>query len=157
MNSKNTKKSDTGRQSTAADIGQPYILFLVGARLNRLTWPGRIRRISQTMSAMQRELLAHPELGCVHIENWTGRTTVSVQYWRSREQLLAYARSTDSEHLPAWREFNRRFAGDKAFGIWHEIHEISAAHGLYVNMSPLGLGRASHLLGDRTDQVLSKA
>ncbi|MDH3294555.1 MAG: DUF4188 domain-containing protein [Acidimicrobiia bacterium] len=157
MNSNNTEESKAGRQATAADIDQPYVLFLVGARLNRLTWPGRIRRINQAMSAMQRELLARPELGCARIENWAGLTTVSVQYWRTREQLLAYARSSDSEHLPAWREFNRRFANDKAFGIWHEIHEVSAAHGLYVNMSPLGLGRACHLLGDRTDQVLSRA
>ena len=124
------------------DTTEPMVLFLVGARLNRLTWPGRVLRIGRAMSAMQQELSDHPELGCLHIENWGGRTSISVQYWRSREELMRYARSADSEHLPAWRHFNRMLASDPALGIWHEIHEVSSAHALYVNMTPLGLGRA---------------
>lgn len=122
---------------------EPFVLFLIGARLNRSTHPGRVRTVVKAMRAMQRELIANPDLGCVRVENWPGRTTLSVQYWRSLDQLMAYARNTDAQHLPAWREFNRRFANDDAIGIWHEIHEVSSAGGLYRNMEPLGLGRAS--------------
>lgn len=48
-----------------------------------------------------------------------------VQYWRSTEQLLAYAHETEARHLPAWRAFNtrsRRHPG--AVGIWHETFAV---------------------------------
>jgi hypothetical protein len=32
---------------------------------------------------------------------WFGRTTILVQYWRSMDQLLAYATNREAAHLPA--------------------------------------------------------
>ena len=42
-----------------------------------------------------------------------------VQYWRSTEQLLAYAKNRDAEHLPAWKAFNQAVGtnGDVNVGI----------------------------------------
>ena len=31
-------------------------------------------------------------------EMWFGRTTIMVQYWRSIEQLMAYAKDRQAEH-----------------------------------------------------------
>ncbi len=135
-----TEPANHTRHSVAVD--EPFVVFMVGARLNRLTWPGKLLQLNRSMGAMQRELLANPDLGCVHIENWAGRTSVSVQYWRSLDHLLRYARNPDAEHLPAWRNFNKRFAADPAFGIWHEIHNVLSSKALYVNMPSLGLGRS---------------
>jgi hypothetical protein len=31
----------------------------------------------------------------------------AVQYWRSMDHLVAYARNKEAKHLPAWRAFNK--------------------------------------------------
>lgn len=50
------------------------------------------------MLRMLRELDRNPDLGCL---GYITGLKVIVQYWRSFEQLEAYARSRDHEHLPA--------------------------------------------------------
>ena len=49
---------------------------------------------------------------------------LGVQYWRSFEHLAAYARATDHEHLPAWREFNRTVRASGDVGIFHETYRV---------------------------------
>ena len=70
-----------------------------------------------------------------------------VQYWRSMEQLLAYAKNRNAAHLPAWRAFNSAIGTDGSVGIWHETYAVSVGNfeNVYVNMPPFGLGRAGHL------------
>ena len=70
-----------------------------------------------------------------------------VQYWRSMEHLLAYAKNTDAEHLPAWREFNRKIGKDGSVGIWHETYSVTKGsyENIYANMPAFGLGRAGTL------------
>lgn len=68
-----------------------------------------------------------------------------VQWWRSTDHLYSYARNTDSEHLPAWRAFNRaarRSPG--AVGIWHETYAVPAGQieSIYGNGARIGLGKA---------------
>lgn len=68
------------------------------------------------------------------------------QYWRSTEQLYAYAREAGRAHLPAWRAFHaatRRAPG--AVGIWHETFAVPAdgIETLYGNGAREGLGRAA--------------
>jgi hypothetical protein len=67
-----------------------------------------------------------------------------VQYWRSMEQLLAYATNRDAEHLPAWKAFNRAVGSRGAVGIWHETYAIAPGRfeSVYVNMPQFGLGKA---------------
>ena len=67
-----------------------------------------------------------------------------VQYWRSLAQLLAYARNKDTNHLPAWRAFNKAIGTHGSVGIWHETYLASPGtyENIYVNMPPFGLGRA---------------
>ena len=85
-----------------------------------------------------------PELGCLHIENWGGRTSISLQYWRSFEHLEAYARSTQAEHLPAWRDFNQKIRDNGSIGIWHETFMVKAGEyeAIYGNMPCFGLAGA---------------
>lgn len=69
-----------------------------------------------------------------------------VQYWRSVEDLYAYARNRDAEHLPAWRAFNlaaRRRPG--AVGIWHETFVVPAGgvETFYGNGAEIGLAAAT--------------
>jgi hypothetical protein len=96
---------------------------------------------------MLKELSRQPELGFIHAEMWFSRTIILVQYWRSMEQLLAYAKSKDAQHLPAWRSFNQAVGTDGSVGIWHETYQVSAGNyeSVYVNMPRFGLGRAGVL------------
>jgi hypothetical protein len=71
-----------------------------------------------------------------------------LQYWRSIDQLLAYASSKSEQHLPAWRKFNQSVGTDGSVGIWHETYLVSpgAHESMYVNMRPFGLGKAGMLV-----------
>ncbi len=95
------------------------------------------------MPRMLRELTAHPELGMLHYDAWFGRTTMLVSYWKSADHLLAYASARNSEHLPAWRAFNRSVGTKGDVGIWHETYRVPARHyeSVYVNMPEFGLGK----------------
>jgi len=68
-----------------------------------------------------------------------------VQYWRSLEQLQAYARSSDREHLPAWAAFNRAVGMKGDVGIWHETYPVRPGdyETVYVNMPVFGLAKAT--------------
>jgi hypothetical protein len=100
------------------------------------------------MPRMLRELAAHPELGFLGAEQWFGRTTIMVSYWRSMDHLMEYARSRTAEHLPAWRAFNRAVGTRGDVGIWHETYRVRPGdcESVYVNMLPFGLGRAGQLV-----------
>ena len=131
-----------------AKMDSDFVVFLIGMRINH---PLRVRRWYSVVSAMGRmleELYANPDLGFVHHESGLGRTIVQVQYWRSLEQLMAYAKARDSEHLPAWRAFNKTIAKDSTVGIWHETYVIKKGQheSIYQNMPPFGLGRVGELV-----------
>ncbi len=74
-----------------------------------------------------------------------GLNPTVIQYWRSKEELYAYAADRSARHRPAWAEFNRRAAeAPGAVGIWHETYVVPAGHheSIYGDMPPFGLGRA---------------
>lgn len=134
-----------GRQTAALD--GDFVVFLIGARLNRLRAANRMRRIGAQMTQMQKVLAMHPELGCLHTQNWFGRTTIAVQYWRDFESLERFARDKELPHLAPWREFNRLVRDSRDIGIWHETYQVSAGayEAMYVNMPRFGLAAAGEL------------
>jgi Domain of unknown function (DUF4188) len=127
-----------------AKVDSDVVVFLIGMRINRLSavsmwWP-----VATAMPEMQKELARHPELGCIHTENWFGRTTISLQYWRDFESLHAYARNPNQPHLPAWRDFNQAVRDNGTVGIWHETYRVSRGNSeaIYGNMPRFGLASA---------------
>lgn len=128
-----------------AKIDGDFVVFLIGARLVKpwLFW--KIIPVARAMSAMMKELEAHPELGYLGQEQWGARTSIQVQYWRSREHLMAYARNRDARHLPAWKHFNQVVASSNAVGIWHETYCVRAGdyECIYGNMPLFGLAKAA--------------
>ena len=126
-----------------ASLHGEFVVFLIGMRINN---PLKIHKwlpVATAMPRMLKELYRQPELGFIHEEMWFGRTTILVQYWRSMEQLIDYARNKQAQHLPAWRTFNKA-GGDGSVGIWHETYAASPGsyENIYVNMPPFGLGKA---------------
>ena len=132
----------------AASIDGPFVVFLIGARINR---PLRPQVWLPTLLAMRRVL---SELDKAPADTgFLGHTGLSlrliVQYWRSFDHLEAYARDRDQAHWPAWAAFNRRVkAGRDAVGIWHETYLVAAGQyeAVYSGMPPFGLGQAGRLV-----------
>jgi fumigallin biosynthesis monooxygenase-like protein len=131
-----------------ADRVAPFAVFLIGMRINK---PLRIAKWWPVLSAMPRmvkELEANPQLGFLGSHSWLGRTTIMLQYWESFDKLEQYAKSKDQEHLPAWREFNRRVGASGDVGIWHETYAVRPGtyECIYSNMPPFGLGKVGPLV-----------
>jgi hypothetical protein len=97
---------------------------------------------------MLTELYTHPELGFLGGNTWFGRTFVLVQYWRSFEDLEAYAKARDKQHLPAWSAFNRAVGNNGDVGIYHETYRVAPGQyeNVYVNMPPTLLGEVAPLV-----------
>ena len=135
------------KQRLTANLDGDFVVFLIGLRVNK---PLKIHKwlpVFMAMPKMLTELYRKPALGFLHAENWFGRTTIMVQYWRSMDQLLAYAKMRDAAHLPAWKAFNQAVGTDGSVGIWHETYAVSPGNyeNVYVNMPPFGLGRAGEI------------
>jgi hypothetical protein len=116
---------------------------MIGMRINHFWRVNKWWPVASAMPRMVKELSQRPDVGFLHAEAWIGRTTIMVQYWRSLEQLLAYARNKESEHLPAWRAFNQAVGANGSVGIWHETYVAGPGtyENIYVNMPPFGLGQ----------------
>jgi len=130
-----------------ASLDGDFVIFLIGMRVNK---PLRIDKWLPVVTAMTRmiaELRVQPALGLLHAEMWTCRTSIMVQYWRSMDQLLAYAKNKNAQHLPAWRAFNKAVGNNGSVGIWHETYAASPGtyETFYGNMPRFGLGSAGHL------------
>jgi hypothetical protein len=132
----------------AAEIEGDFVVFLIGMRINK---PWKIHRwwpVFTAMPRMIRELeRAGPETGFLG-HNGLGLGGI-VQYWRSFDQLEAYARDPARRHAPAWVAFNKAMRGSREdVGIWHETYLVKAGQyeAVYSGMPPHGLGRVSRLV-----------
>jgi hypothetical protein len=127
-----------------AEIDGDFVVFLIGMRFNNLIRVNRWWPVFTAMPKMVRTLNAHPELGCLGAQQWIGRTTLMLQYWRDFDSLDRFARDQDLPHLEAWRQFNRHVRDNGSVGIWHETYRVKAGEyeGIYGNMPVFGLARA---------------
>lgn len=123
----------------------PLVVFLIGMRINRPWRPDLWLPAFAAMPRMLRELSSDPGSGLLGYRLTFGAGgPLVVQYWRSTEELYAYASQPDAEHRPAWAAFNsraRRAPG--AVGIWHETFPVDRAESMYVGMPVSGLAKAS--------------
>lgn len=136
------------RDRVTAELPGNFVVFLIGMRINKPLLVHKWLPVAAAMPRMIRELYHQPELGLLHAESWFSRSVLMVQYWRSMEQLLAYATNREAEHLPAWKAFNQAVGTSGAVGIWHETYSISPGRfeSVYVNMPRFGLGRAGSVV-----------
>jgi Domain of unknown function (DUF4188) len=130
----------------AAQIEGPFVVFLIGFRINKFLSFSKWVPVAKAMGPMLQELNANKQLGFLHAEgSFAWRTATLIQYWRSFEHLHAYAHARDAAHLPAWAAFNRSVGSDGTVGIWHETYHVAANRYecVYVNMPRYGLGAAA--------------
>lgn len=122
---------------------QDVTVFLIGMRFNTPLRVDRWAPVVAAMPRMLRHLSKDPESGLLHHELWFGRTTLALQYWRSPEELRAFAADPSAPHLEPWRKF-QRLAHEGHVGIWHETYVCGPGRmeSFYVNMPAFGLGKA---------------
>jgi hypothetical protein len=131
----------------SAEIDGDFVVLVIGTHVNRWRDVRAWLPVFRAMPRMVRELEARPELGLMKAYGgWVFGGPTYIQYWRSYDALVAYARSADAEHLPAWRAFNRatRRSPDSV-GIFHETYRVSAGQWetIYGAMPEIGLLGAS--------------
>ncbi len=138
-------KINKGRMT--APFNEKQVVFLIGMRINNWLAVHRWVPVFMAMGRMLPELYKNPSLGFKSYEMAIGRTLILVQYWSNTEQLIEYAKMKDSEHLPAWRAFNKAAQKSSAVGIWHETYEVQAgaSENVYHNMPAFGFGKVGRL------------
>jgi len=139
-------KINQGRMTAISDEG--VVVFLIGMRINKILAIHKWLPVFNAMGKMLPELYKNPELGFKSYQMWFSRTLILVQYWESSEKLIEYAKAKDSEHLPAWRAFNKAAQSSNAVGIWHETYVVSKGNteNMYVNMPTFGFGKVGELV-----------
>ncbi|MDQ0271461.1 DUF4188 domain-containing protein [Cytobacillus purgationiresistens] len=126
-----------------AMVEEDFIVFIIGMRINKFTALSKWVPVAQAMGPMIKELYQNPEWGFLHTEYTIGwRTVMLTQYWRSYDQLEAYAKG--KTHSAAWRNFNKKIGADGSVGIFHETYvvEKSGCEAMYSNMPQFGLAKA---------------
>ncbi|MNH80871.1 hypothetical protein D3C87_598980 [compost metagenome] len=127
----------------AAEIEGPFVVFVIGMRINRIWAVHKWWPVATAMGPMLKELYQNPEIGFLGSETFLSSRGVTVlQYWKSYEQLEKYARG--GIHLKAWKKFNQAVGTDGTVGIYHETYKIEPGQYecIYGNMPVFGLAKA---------------
>ncbi|MFI6209580.1 DUF4188 domain-containing protein [Streptomyces sp. NPDC051041] len=150
-----------GRTTAASEDG--IVVFLIGMRINSFTALRSWVPVARAMGPMLRELSREKGSGLLGHRFLLGfpRVFHVVQYWDSKDKLLAYASAPDRAHRPAWAAFNRRLREGKGeVGFWHETYVVPAGsyESVYVNMPEFGLGAATGVVpvGRRGDRAAER-
>jgi fumigallin biosynthesis monooxygenase-like protein len=128
-----------------AELEGDFVVFLIGMRINKLWKLHKWLPVAAAMGPMLRELMQNRDLGLLHFTTWLGpRGPMVVQYWRSVEQLEAFAKNPDLTHRPAWKRWNKAVGTSGDVGIWHESFVVrdGTFEVLYGNMPTSGLAAA---------------
>ena len=128
-----------------AVIEGDFVVFLIGARINRKRHLVRALRSIGGMQKMLRWLTEHPEKGLLGFE--TAGLTI-IQYWRSFDDLEHFARDESNPHREVWRRYMQLDSKRGDAGIWHETFRVRAGEyeAIYSNIPRRGLAKAGELV-----------
>ncbi len=132
-----------GRYTVETSGSDEFVVFLIGMRINKWWAIHKWLPVFLAMPPMIRELYTNKQLGFLTMENFINfRTTLMVQYWKTEEDLMKYARGQN--HLKAWNDFNKKVGKNNAVGIYHETYLIkpNQFESIYGNMPKFGLAKA---------------
>ena len=130
-----------------AEIEGPFIVLILGMRVNRFWQVRKWLPVFRAMNQMLRVLYMNPETGFLGARlGFMGKGPVLIQYWRSFGDLEAFAKAPWHPHRPAWHHYNKETAKSGAAGIWHEAFEVQAGayECIYTNMPRVGLAQAAN-------------
>jgi hypothetical protein len=134
-----------------AEIEGDFVVFLIGMRINK---PWLVRQwlpVFTAMPKMLRELEQQPDspLLAYRLVLASPLSPIVIQYWRSFDELEAYAGDPDQSHKPALTEFFKQVGYNGNVGIWHETYTVRAGEyeAIYANMPTIGLAAAGEHRG----------
>ncbi len=133
-----------GRFTVQTDA--PFVVFLIGMRINRLWAIHRWAPFILAMPRMLHYLAGHPEKGYLGGETFVyWRGVGYLQYWRSFEDLERFAADRGAPHLEAWRRLVKQTESDHTFGFWHETYTIEPGRWecVYGSMPRFGLAQVT--------------
>lgn len=131
-----------------AEMDAPFVVFVIGMRINRYWKVHRWLPVFLAMPRMLRELESRQDAGLLGYETlWNRRSVVTIQYWKSFEELRGYARDADAEHVPAWVDYAESVGSSGDVGIFHETYLVDPGdcESVYRNLPAFGLGAAGDL------------
>ena len=151
----------SNRKSAAMDIKaarytakypDDFIVFFIGMRINKLWRVQEWVPVLRAAFAMVKEARALPDSPLlesrtmISVRDW--RVPVFIQYWRSFDELEAWANDKDLRHRPAQKEFFRRTAFNGNVGVFHETFRVAAGQyeAIYANMPRILLASAGEYL-----------
>jgi hypothetical protein len=124
----------------SAALDGDFVVFLIGMQVRKPWAVHKWLPVFMAMRQMLRELT--PADGLLSFERAFIGGPAVVQYWRSQEQLDAFARA--AMHKTAWRDWNTRIRESRAVGIWHETYQVRAGthESSYQQVDGFGLAAA---------------
>ncbi len=142
-------------QRVTVSVEDDFVVFIIGMRINKLWKVHKWLPVALAMPRMLKELEQQKDSPLLGYQQSFGRSNVLIQYWRSVEELVAYAQDLGRVHLPAWSAFNKAVASNGDVGIWHETYRVRRGEFecVYNNMPPHGLAAATRLVpvGERSE------
>ncbi|MDB5264416.1 MAG: transcriptional regulator [Adhaeribacter sp.] len=140
--------ANTINQRMTVQLEGDFVVFLIGMRINHFWKLHKWIPVAMSMPKMLKELSQKPESGFLGFQMYGGIPPVIAQYWRTFEQLEAYAKDRNGQHYPAWKEFNIKIKSSGDVGIWHETYKVRAGEYecIYNNMPEYGLGKVGVLV-----------
>ncbi|WP_441249429.1 DUF4188 domain-containing protein [Kitasatospora sp. McL0602] len=137
-------------RTTAAAEGEVTV-FLIGMRINHFWALHHWFPVFVQMPRMLKELSKHPDGGLLgyHLLTGSPRTYYVVQYWESKEKLLAYAAAPERLHRKAWSMINlMEPKSGRHVGLWHETYIVQPGsyESIYFDMPAYGLAAAHGVL-----------
>jgi hypothetical protein len=144
--SREVNMDDIVKKRMTAEVEGDFVVFLIGMRINKLWKIHKWLPVALAMPKMLTELYKNSQLRFMGHEQWMGRTTIMVQYWKPFEHLERYAKDKASNHLPAWADFNKKVGSNGDVGIWHESYLLKNNNYecVYNNMPVFGLAKATN-------------
>ena len=132
--------------ASAAEGDQNHVLFLIGLEFDSLWRVGDWLPVAKAGSSMFKELDANADVGLIGRDTCLGQTTILIEYWRSLEDLQAYALDDKAGDFPAWRDFQKTTDAADSVRVWHEAYEVKQGEytELELDLSDGLLARSSH-------------
>jgi hypothetical protein len=129
-----------------AKYDKPFVVFLVGMRINKLWAFHKWIPVLMAMIPMLTDLLKNKKKGLMGRQTWfSWREVMVVQYWNSYDQLEHFSQSLRAPHLKSWKDYNKSIGSSGLVGIWHETYLVDPKdfECIHVNMPARGLPRAT--------------
>lgn len=131
---------------TTALYDGPFVVFLVGIRVNRWwafhRWVPALRALKRMIHRLNLGAV-DGFLGSHRWYNW--REIMVVQYWTSFESLEQFARNNDDLHRPNWKWYVKQVEKKGWVGVWHESFQVEPRQYecVYTNMPLMGFAAAT--------------